>query len=88
MWRGGLGAPYLFLALSSAGVSLGFPPAPFRIPLIEPDSRIFRIRLSEKTRALAHGKLTGIHLYELSRRPDLPEECTHSCAFSRFPTRP
>ena len=29
----------------------------FHIPLIEPDRRISRIRLSEKTHAFAHGKL-------------------------------
>jgi hypothetical protein len=29
----------------------------FHIPLIEPDRRISRIRLSEETHAFAHGKL-------------------------------
>jgi hypothetical protein len=29
----------------------------FHIPLIEPDRRNYRIRLSEKAHALAHGKL-------------------------------
>src|SRR5713101_9744710 len=48
MWRGGLGAAYLFPALSSAGASLAAPCFRFHIPLIEPDGRISRFRLSEK----------------------------------------
>jgi hypothetical protein len=40
MWRGGVGAAYLFPALS--------PCFRFHIPLIEPDGRISRFRLSEK----------------------------------------
>jgi hypothetical protein len=53
MWRGGVGAAYLFPALSSAGASLATPCFRFHIPLIEPDVRICRIRLSEKTHAIA-----------------------------------
>jgi hypothetical protein len=53
MWRGGVGAAYLFPALSSAGASLASPCFRFHIPLIEPDVRICRIRLSEKTHAIA-----------------------------------
>ena len=48
MWRGGLGAAYLLLALSSAGASLARTMLRFHIPLIEPDGRISRIRLSDK----------------------------------------
>ena len=48
MWRGGVGAAYLFPALSSAGASLASPCFRFHIPLIEPDGRISRVRLSEK----------------------------------------
>src|SRR5690349_20606814 len=48
MWRGGLGAAYLLPALSSAGASLASPCFRFHIPLIEPDGRISRVRLSEK----------------------------------------
>jgi hypothetical protein len=48
MWRGGLGSAYLLPALSSAGASLASPCFRFHIPLIEPDVRIVRIRLSEK----------------------------------------
>ncbi len=48
MWRGGVGAAYLFPALSSAGASLASPCFRFHIPLIEPDGRISRFRLSEK----------------------------------------
>jgi hypothetical protein len=53
MWRGGLGAAYLLPALSSAGASLASPCFRFHIPLIEPDVRISRFRLSEKTPAIA-----------------------------------
>ena len=53
MWRGGLGAAYLLPALSSAGASLASPCFRFHIPLIEPDVRISRFRLSEKTHAIA-----------------------------------
>ena len=48
MWRGGLGAAYLFPALSSAGASIASPCFRFHIPLIEPDGPISGIRLSEK----------------------------------------
>ena len=48
MWRGGLGGAYLLPALSSAGASLAHAMLRFHIPLIEPDVRISRIRLSEK----------------------------------------
>jgi len=56
MWRGGLGAAYplpafRFRCLTSRTMLR------FHIPLIEPDRRISRIRLSEKTHAFAHGKL-------------------------------
>ena len=48
MWRGGVGAAYLLPALSLAGASLASPCFRFHIPLIEPDVRISRFRLSEK----------------------------------------
>jgi hypothetical protein len=48
MWRGGVGAAYRLPALSSAGASLASPCFRFHIPLIEPDGRISRFRLSEK----------------------------------------
>jgi hypothetical protein len=47
-WRGGVGAAYLLPALSFAGVSLAPPCFRFHLPLIEPDVRISRFRLSEK----------------------------------------
>ena len=53
MWRGGLGGAYLLPTLSSVGVSLAPPCFRFHTPLIEPDVRICRIRLSEKTHAIA-----------------------------------
>jgi len=53
VWRGGLGGTYRLPTLSVAGASL-FPPCfRFHTPLIEPDVRICRIRLSEKTHAIA-----------------------------------
>jgi hypothetical protein len=53
MWRGGLGEAYRWPTLSSVGASLASPCFRFHIPLIEPDVRIYRIRLSEKTHAIA-----------------------------------
>lgn len=49
MWRGGVGLVYLFPALSSAGASFNPTVLRFHIPLIEPDGRYSRIRLSEET---------------------------------------
>ena len=57
MWRGGLGAPYPFSDSFVCRCLTRFTLLRFHIPLIEPDRRISRIRLSEKTHALAHGKL-------------------------------
>jgi hypothetical protein len=48
MWRGGVGAAYLLPTLSLVGASLASPCFRFHIPLIEPDVRISRSRLSEK----------------------------------------
>jgi hypothetical protein len=53
VWRGGLGAAYRLPTLSSVGASLASPCFRFHTPLIEPDVRICRIRLSEKTHAIA-----------------------------------
>jgi hypothetical protein len=53
VWRGGLGGAYLWPTLSSVGASLAPPCFRFHTPLIEPDVRICRIRLSEKTHAIA-----------------------------------
>jgi hypothetical protein len=47
-WRGGLGLAYRFPALSFAGASLAVPCFRFHFPLIEPDVRISRIRLSDQ----------------------------------------
>jgi hypothetical protein len=49
VWRGGLGGAYLLPTLSPVGASLAPPCFRFHTPLIEPDVRICRIRLSEKT---------------------------------------
>ena len=53
VWRGGLGGAYPLPTLSSVGASLAPPCFRFHTPLIEPDVRICRIRLSEKTHAIA-----------------------------------
>ena len=53
VWRGGLGLAYRLPTLSSVGASLAPPCFRFHTPLIEPDVRICRIRLSEKTHAIA-----------------------------------
>ena len=53
VWRGGLGRAYRLPTLSSVGASLAPPCFRFHTPLIEPDVRICRIRLSEKTHAIA-----------------------------------
>src|SRR5499427_4628068 len=44
-----VGRTYLFPPLSSGGASLVRPWLRFHIPLIEPDRRVYRIRLSDKT---------------------------------------
>ena len=48
MWRGGLGAAYLFAGPFVCRCLTSPIMLRFHIPLIEPDRRISRIRLSEK----------------------------------------
>ncbi len=52
--RGSLGAAYLFPALSFAGASLAKPCSVSTLPLIKPDVRISRIRLSDWLLSSAH----------------------------------
>jgi len=52
VWRGGLGGAYRLPTLSSVGASLAPPCFRCHTPLIEPDVRICRIRLSEKTHTI------------------------------------
>ena len=59
MWRGGLGAAYRLPTLSSVGASLAPPCARFHTPLIEPDLRNDRIRLSEKVSRCRPRKAAG-----------------------------
>jgi hypothetical protein len=47
-WRGGLGVAYRLPTLSSAGASLALPCSVSTLPLIKPDVRFSRIRLSDK----------------------------------------
>ncbi len=53
VWRGGLGRAYRLPTLSFVGASLAPPCFRFHTPLIEPDVRICRIRLLEKTHTIA-----------------------------------
>jgi hypothetical protein len=53
VWRSGLGGTYRLPTLSFVGASLAPPCFRFHTPLIEPDVRICRIRLSEKTHTIA-----------------------------------
>ena len=52
-----VGRTYLFPPLSSGGALVVWPCLRFHIPLIEPDRRYCRIRLSEKAHGFAHGRL-------------------------------
>jgi hypothetical protein len=59
-----LGRTYLLPPLSSGGASMVPPWLRFHIPLIEPDRRISRIRLSDKTsrfRVQRHLQLLNIY---------------------------
>ena len=59
VWRGGLGGAYRFPTLSAVGASLASPCFRFHTPLIEPDVRIARIRLSEKVSRCRPRKTMG-----------------------------
>jgi hypothetical protein len=52
MWRGFFRSNILFPPLSSDGALVVRPWLRFHIPLIEPDKRLSRIRLSDKTSRL------------------------------------
>jgi hypothetical protein len=69
-----VGRTYLLPPLSSGGASLALPWLRFHTPLIEPDWRISRIRLSDKTLRLL-SRLTpsavSEHFSELPRSPNL-----------------
>jgi hypothetical protein len=54
-----LGLACLFPTLSSVGASVAHPWLRFHTPLIEPDVRISRIRLSDKTSCFRPRKVTG-----------------------------
>ncbi len=56
-WRGGLGGAYLLPTLSVAGASVSPPCSVSTLPLIGPDVRISRIRLSDWLRRPAHDAL-------------------------------
>jgi hypothetical protein len=58
MWRGGLGSAYLFSGSFVCRCLNSLSILRFHIPLIEPDRRFSRIRLSEKAfHAFAHRTL-------------------------------
>ena len=56
-----VGSAYLFPPLSSGGASIAEPLLRFHTPLIEPDVRYQRIRLSDKTSRLRTRKVTSSH---------------------------
>ena len=58
MWRGDVGSAYLFTAPFGWRCLTSRAVLRFHIPLVEPDVRFPRIRLSDKaSHAFAHGKL-------------------------------
>jgi hypothetical protein len=57
MWRGGVGPTYLFADPFVCRCLISRALLRFHIPLIEPDVRFSRIRLSEEAHDLAHEKL-------------------------------
>jgi hypothetical protein len=59
VWCGGVGGAYLLPTLSAVGASLAPPCCRFHTPLIEPDMRIRRIRLSEKVSRCRPRKTAG-----------------------------
>jgi hypothetical protein len=79
VWRGGLGGAYLLPTLSSVGASLAPPCFRFHTPLIEPDVRICRIRLSEKTHAIAVAIAASPDLYILGMRILHPFASLETC---------
>src|SRR5205823_12087118 len=57
VWRGGLGGAYPLAGAFVCRCLTNAAMLRFHTPLIEPDRRISRIRLSEKAHAFAHGRL-------------------------------
>ena len=84
MWRGGLGGAYRLPTLSSVGASLAPPCLRFHTPLVEPDVRICRIRLSEKRFTVSP---TGNYssAWQGGRGPALRAEMTAETAWSPTP---
>ena len=60
MWRGGVGAAQLLPALSVAGASLANPLLRLHTPLVKPDMRFSRIRLSDKDSRGRPRKVAGL----------------------------
>jgi hypothetical protein len=82
MWRGGVGAAYLFTDPFVCRCLTSLTLLRFHIPLIEPDRRSYRIRLSEKAHVVAHGRLA---VRATSRtRPN--SSCKRSSGYRRVPT--
>ena len=57
MWRGEVGSAYLLAGPFVCRCLTNRTLFRFHIPLIEPDVRFSRIRLSDKAYAFAHGRL-------------------------------
>src|ERR1700693_1548471 len=75
MWRGGVRFEHIcFPPLSSGGALVVQPWLRFHIPLIEPDRRISRIRLSDKTSRLrfrVQRHLQFLNTFGVDRLPNL-----------------
>src|SRR5713101_1619611 len=72
-WRGRLGVAYLLPTLSVAGASLATPMPRFHFPLVEPDVRIYRIRLPDELHRLALARATRRTLRQsVQRLPQRP----------------
>ncbi len=91
-----LGSVCLLPPLSSGGASIAEPSLRFHILLIEPDMQISRIRLSDKTHALAHERSSAVHpthstgpCYPGVHRPSVLHTTANATAWAviRFPDR-
>jgi hypothetical protein len=80
-WRGGLGLAYLLTGPFVCRCLTSLAMLRFHLPLIEPDVRISRIRLSEKVHAFACGRREGSHFNW--KRPNFSS--SHGLQYQRGP---
>ncbi len=97
MWRGGFGSVALAAAICWLAAPMFEPSLRFHTPLIEPDMRISRIRLSDKTHAFAHEKSSAVRTTDCSElcysgviRVDILPITANATAWEviRFPDHP